>query len=223
MLQAFFECPQKYNLLYNEHVEIPSDIEFSEIGKKIHALINYKFKGFNIDKQLKVLNFPENKELYSLWQNFSDFQINSVEMSEFTFTVPLTDKIKLTGRVDAIRKVNNGFEILDWKTGSSKNINPESDMQTIIYLYAVYKLFYCQEMVYAPDNLSLTYFFLKEKKTQTVCFSAEKLILYENLLLQKTKKISDYNFADFSASQKCLNCSFKIVCNQAYKSKYSML
>ena len=118
MLKTYLECPQKYNLIYNEQVEIPSDTEFSEVGKKIHALINYKFQGFDIRKQLHLLDLEKNRNLYSLWQNFLSFNIDTVEKSEFTFTVPFSAKIKLTGRVDAIRKVNNGFEILDWKTGN---------------------------------------------------------------------------------------------------------
>ncbi len=223
MLQSFCECSQKYNLIYNEHLDIPSNLDFPEVGKKIHALINYKFKGFDIEKQLQILNFPENKELYILWQNFLDFKIDTVENSELTFTIPLNQNIKLTGRVDAIRKVNDCFEILDWKTGASKNINPENSMQTIIYLFAIYKLLSFQKKIDLPDNLSLTYFFLKEKKSKTVSFSTDKLILYESTLLQKAREIVDYNSNDFSPCCNCKNCSFKIVCNQAYKLNKNML
>ena len=63
MLKTYLECPQKYNLIYNEQVEIPSDTEFSEVGKKIHALINYKFQGFDIRKQLHLLDLEKNRNL----------------------------------------------------------------------------------------------------------------------------------------------------------------
>lgn len=215
MLKTYLECPQKYNLIYNEQVEIPSDTEFSEIGKKIHALINYKFQGFDIRKQLQLLNLEENRNLYSLWQNFLSFNIDTVEKSEFTFTVPFSEKIKLTGRVDAIRKVNNGFEILDWKTGNSKNIDPENDMQTVMYLFSIYKLFKCQGLVDSPSGLALTYCFLKEKTSTTVRFSTDKYEKFEQILKKETDKILDFSTNFEKTSEKCMCCSFKIVCNQA--------
>ena len=41
MLKTFIECPQKFSLIFNEHLEIPNDNTFAEIGKQIHSLINY--------------------------------------------------------------------------------------------------------------------------------------------------------------------------------------
>lgn len=216
MLKSFSECPQKYNLIYNEQLEIPSNAEFTDIGKDIHALINYKFKGFDIKKLLQSLNTAQNKSFYGLWQNFLSFKIETVLKSEFTFTVPLSDKVKLTGRVDAIRKCGDNYEILDWKTGNSKNIDPENDMQTIIYLYSVCKLLNCQGLVVDCVNLSLTYFFLKEKKSVTVPFSLDKYKKYEKLLFDETDKILKSDLKR-SKTSSCEKCSFKIVCKQAYK------
>ena len=223
MLKTFCECPCKYNLIYNEQVEIPSNNEFSEVGKKIHALINYKFKGFDIKKQLQSLNSPENKNLFALWQNFLSFKIDSVEKSEFTFTVPFSEKIILTGRVDAIRKVNNGFEILDWKTGNSKNINPENDMQTVIYLYSIYKFLACQGLADNPVNLSLTYYFLKDKTSVTVGFSPDKLSRFQKIIDEETSKILKFSSNSSNNLGNCEQCSFKIVCKQAYKLNSNVL
>ena len=217
MLKTFAECPYKYNLTYNEQVEIPTNTEFSDVGKKIHALINYKYKGFDIRKQLQLLNLPENINLFLLWQNFLSFHIETVEKSEFTFTVPFSKKIILTGRVDAIRKTNSGFEILDWKTGNSKNIKPENDMQTIVYLFSIYNLLRCQGIIDNPVNLSLTYCFLKDKTSITVGFSAEKLMLFQKILDEETSKILSFGSHKSYNIGKCEQCSFKIVCNQAYK------
>ncbi len=217
MLKTIEECPQKYNLIYNEHVETPSDSAFSDVGKEIHALINYKFKGFDITKQLSILSRAENKLLRDLWQNFSDLNINNVERSEFTFNVPFDENFVLTGRVDAIRKNNQDVEILDWKTGRSDNINPENDMQTIVYLYCIYKLFACQGIVAGYDNLSLTYYFLKEKKSATIKFSEKKLHEYEQILKKSLMKISEISKSYPINKKQCPSCSFKIVCDKAYK------
>ena len=119
-----------------------------------------------------------------LWDNFLLLDIEKCEESEFTFNVPLTDEIRLTGRLDALRKTEKGYEILDWKTGSSKNIEPESDYQTIVYLFCIYELFKYYKKISNFDELKMTYFFLKENKSATVAFSEEKYKKYNR----------DYNF-----------------------------
>lgn len=217
MLKTIKECPQKFNLIYNEQVEIPTDTEFSVIGEEIHALINYKFKGFDIQKQLEVLNRPQNKLLHDLWQNFSALNINNVEKSEFTFNIPFGEKIILTGRVDALRKNGKKIEILDWKTGNSNNINPETDMQTIMYLYCIYRLLECQGLIDNCDNLLLTYHFLKEKNAVTVDFSDKKLHEYEQILQKEVLKILNFPQNEKINFRQCMKCSFKIVCEKAYK------
>lgn len=223
MLKTFRECPYKYNLIYKEQVEIPLHSEFTEVGEIIHTLINYKYKGFDIAKQLQVLNLPENIHLFELWQNFLSYKIDTVEKSEFSFTVPFFNKIILTGRVDAIRKIDDRFEILDWKTGSSANIEPESDMQTIVYLLSVYKLLRCQGLVDNPVNLSLTYFFLKDKTSITVDFSMKKLKLFESIVRDETLKILQFPSTNEKILRNCQKCSFNIVCKQAYKLNSNVL
>ena len=141
MLKTFIECPQKFSLIFNEHLEIPNDNTFAEIGKQIHSLINYKLSNLDIEKMSGSLDNPENAELKRLWENFVGFNIKDTFASEYTFNVILNSQTRLTGRVDAIRKDDLTIEILDWKTGSSKNIDVENDMQTIVYLYCIYRLF----------------------------------------------------------------------------------
>ena len=189
MIKTFAESPSKYEMVYVRHVEIPSDDTFSEIGKQIHALINYRLKGSNIDKILTVLDEPENSDLKVLWNNFLLLDIEKCEESEFTFNVPLTDEIRLTGRLDALRKTEKGYEILDWKTGSSKNIEPEKNYQTIVYLFSIYELFKYYKKITNYDELKMTYFFLKDNKSVTVAFSEEKYKKYKELLEKICKKI----------------------------------
>ncbi|MBQ2644575.1 PD-(D/E)XK nuclease family protein, partial [bacterium] len=123
MIKTFEESHEKYDFIYNKHLEIPSNDTYSEIGKKIHALINYSLKNFNIENIINTLDTPENKEVKFLWENYEALNIKNCIESEFTFTIPFNKKIKLSGRVDAIRKIDDCYEILDWKTGKSSNIN----------------------------------------------------------------------------------------------------
>jgi hypothetical protein len=216
MLKAFDECPQKYNLYYNENIEIPSDNTDALIGQKIHALINYKFKNYDIQKIVESLQSPENNLLNVLWQNFLSFNIQRVDFSEYTFQVPLNEKFLLNGRVDAIRKINDMYEILDWKTGKAKNIDTVNDLQTITYLFSIYKLFEHLNIISSPDNLCMTYYFLKEKVYKTINFSSEKYLEYEKILLTKSLSLSKFASLRQTKSQKCLKCPLNIVCEWAY-------
>lgn len=212
MLKSFLDCPQKFRCIFEEHIEIPADDSFSLTGKKIHSLIYYFLKGEDISKMKECLKLPKNKDLSALWENFLSFNVKNIIESEYTFNVVLNSETIISGRVDAIRKDGKNIEILDWKTGSSKNINPEKDMQTIVYMYSVFKLFKQYGKIDKPDDLSMTYYFLKEKIYKTIYFSQEKYIEFEKILSDLTAKISKCNKYNLYKVEKCSACSFKIVC-----------
>ena len=214
-LKTYKECPQKYNLIYNKHVEIPSDNKFAENGKKIHALINYKLKGADTENFEKSLNEQENKELKTLWKNFLQTDISNIEKSELAFELPLTEDIKLTGRIDALRQNNGKYEILDWKTGKPENVNPEKDFQTIIYLYSIFEILKFYKKIENCENLSISYVFLKEKTTKTVIFSAEKHKEYSKIIKDICEEINSVK--TYKRNEKiCNHFTYKIVCERAY-------
>lgn len=223
MLKVFSECPQKYSLIFNEHLEIPCDDKFTEIGKNIHALINYQSLGFDISKMLGELDNPKNVDIKLLWENYLSFNISNIYLSEYTFNVFLNPKTRLTGRVDAIRKVDQTIEILDWKTGSSKNIDVENDMQTIVYLFSIYKLFGQTEKIKNCEDLSMSYYFLKEKIVKTVKFSTDKFKKYEKILTSLTNEITSCKFENTYPSKLCDNCQFAVVCKGTYEGKNNVL
>lgn len=223
MLKTFLECPQKFKYIFEEHIDIPTDDKYAVSGKKIHALINYFFKKSDINKMLKSLENNDNSDLLTLWNNFLSFKINNVFESEYTFNVILNEETKLTGRVDAIAQNGECFEILDWKTGNSKNIHPETDMQTMVYMYSIYKLFKYLNKISSPEQLSMSYYFLKEKTFKTVNFSQEKYLEYEKILAQTTAKIAPTNKTEEDLSEKCNYCSYKIICQGAYEGLNDML
>lgn len=212
MIKTFLECPQKYNLIYNEHIDLPSGNSSSEIGKKIHTLINYKLKGCNIEKILEILNKPENISLKILWDNFLEVETGEITDCEYTFNVSVNEKIRLTGRVDAIRKNGNKYEILDWKTGSSKNTDVNNDLQTIIYLYSIYKYLSFYNKINNFDDLSMTYYFLKEKTSKSVFFTEELFEYYKMFIINNVEDILKTSFFDIKSSKQCLNCKYSVIC-----------
>ncbi len=223
MLKTFDECPQKYKLMYEEHLETPMDNHFANVGKKIHMLINYYLKGENISKFLQILHNDENLELLKLWNNFEKLKIKSAIKSEYTFNVGLSLNTRLSGRIDAIRKVGNFYEIMDWKCGNSKNIKPEEDLQTKVYLYSLYTALKYYGKIEQPNQLSMTYYFLKEDKSQTVFFSDENLENYKNLLITKIQKIVENKDFQCTNNLKCEKCNFKILCKGTSEGMHNML
>lgn len=223
MLKTFLECPIKYSCIFEEHIDIPSDDKFAVTGKKIHALINYFFKKSDIKKMIISLENKNNSELLQLWNNFLSFKINNVLESEYTFNILLNEKNKLTGRVDAIAQNGECIKILDWKTGKSENINPETDMQTLVYMYSIYKLFKYFNKISSPEQLSMSYYFLKEKSVKTVNFSTEKYLKYEKVILDTVEKIQKFSSYEIYPSEKCTHCSYKIVCKGTYEGMNDVL
>ena len=67
-LQMYDECPQKYKLCYIDKVHIVEPISKTKTGNNIHALINYYYKGQDIQKLIEVLS-PREK---LLWHNFKN-------------------------------------------------------------------------------------------------------------------------------------------------------
>lgn len=223
MLKTFWECPVKYGYIFEEHIDIPSDDKYAVTGKKIHALINYFLKKSDIKKMIKSLENAKNSDLLTLWNNFLSFNTDNVIESEYTFNVLLNEKNKLTGRVDAIAKNGECIEIFDWKTGKPKNINPETDMQTMVYMYSIYKLFKHFKKISFPEQLSMSYYFLKEKTIKKVNFSYEKYIKYERIILDTIEKMQKYHSSEIYPSEKCICCTYKNICKGAYEGMNDVL
>lgn len=112
------------------------------LGQKFHSLLSYYIKGFNIEKLLLDL---DEKEI-SYWKNLEkviEKLKNNFIKTEYSFLIKeeLEDEFYyLTGRFDAIYLENDIYTIYDWKTLNIP-LNPENDLQTVVYLYCAAKIF----------------------------------------------------------------------------------
>ncbi|MBQ2644624.1 hypothetical protein IJG14_03515, partial [bacterium] len=73
------------------------------------------------------------------------------------------------------------------------NINIENDWQTIVYLYSIYNLLKFHKKIDNPNQLSFTYFFLKENINMTIKFSNKKYTEYQKKLNNICNKILEYS------------------------------
>ncbi|MGN0004913.1 MAG: PD-(D/E)XK nuclease family protein [Candidatus Gastranaerophilaceae bacterium] len=218
MIKSFIDCPQKYNFMYSEHLDFPTDDKQAEIGKKLHALINYYYKGFDISKITDV-DLLKKDNIFILWQNFLEMVPENVVATEFTFNTKLSDNYRLTGRVDALQQNGDKWVILDWKTGKSVAVSAEIDPQTMVYMYCFYKILFAEKKIESYEDISMKYIFLAEKKIKTVNFSKEKYFKFEEFLLNYSEKI--YNFdknpqRPIKPCKDCDNCKYFVFCKGTF-------
>lgn len=219
MIKSFLECPYKYNFIYNEHLDFPSDDVQAEMGKKLHSLINYYYKGYNISKIIKADLFKKDEQLTVLWQNFLNSAPKNVINSEFVFNTKLSDNYRLTGRVDALQKTSDGYAILDWKTGKSSLLSENSAPQTMVYMYCFYKILSEKKKIKSYENLSMKYIFLSENNVKTVKFNEERFFEFEKFLIEYSQKISDFDKTMTPLKNSCKdfdNCKYSVFCKEAF-------
>jgi len=213
MLKTYIECPAKYNLIYNENLQIPTENTFLQTGNEIHSLINYYYKGFDISKMTDIVYNGKSALLKDLWNIFLEMKPPKLLKSEYTFNTKLGVNIILTGRIDGIYRDGKSYVITDWKTGSD-NLDIERDMQTVVYLYSLYKLLKLSKKIDKFEDLSIEYYFLKTKKIKKAKYTDFKEI--EKNIISLTNKINAESQFLKASSVNCQKCEFKNFCSQAF-------
>ena len=114
----------------------------------------------------------------------------------------------LRGVVDRIDEIEDGVEIIDYKTGKTKEkLAPEDKEQLLIYQIA-------SEEIFKIKPKTLTYYYLDEgKKMSFIGSETDKEDLKEKI----TQEIAKIKSSDFSATPgwQCGFCDFKDICDFA--------
>ena len=140
--------------------------ESAKRGERLHAMISYYIKGFDITKIKSNMPKIEQELLEKVLRDEIFKNKEKFIKSEENFLVKCTHKgynFYLTGRFDAIFQDKDNYIIYDWK---SKNIpkSPECDLQSIVYLY-------CGSKIFKTQNISICYYSLEKTEFLTVNFS----------------------------------------------------
>ena len=157
---------------YILHLEFLSSNQSSKRGERLHAMISYYLKNFDITKILNSLNQDE-KEILEKTLTLDIFKEKEKFIkSEETFLIKCCKDdliFYLSGRFDAIFKDGEKFIIYDWK---SKNIpqNPQDDLQSIVYLY-------CASKIFNTKNIAIKYISLENQQIKQTNFEDENAYL----------------------------------------------
>jgi len=197
-------CRKKYYLKYIKELKYPEFHQDYELGKSVHALIDYHLRGLNIEHLLKN---TDNK-IIDRWNAIKNHPIldKKVIKTEWGFNTSLKETpCWLIGRIDAVffDEEKGKYIIADWKTGIiPKNI--DTNFQHRIYLYALYQSRKDLGIDFKPENLVFQYFKIIPESVEIteIVFSEEK---YEENFVKIIKKIE--NTDAFPAQE---NCNVKI-------------
>lgn len=157
---------------YILHLDFISYNQNAKSGERLHAMISYYLKGFDITKLANSLNKDE-KEILEKSLSLDIFKEKEKFIkSEETFLIKCCKDdliFYLSGRFDAIFKDGEKFIIYDWK---SKNIpqNPKDDLQSIVYLY-------CASKIFNTKNIAIKYISLETQQIAEIDFIDEKAYL----------------------------------------------
>lgn len=201
MLKTYQTCPKKYYFKFIEQINIPVSFLKFEKGKKIHALANYYLQNVNISRIETALNENE-KEIWQLLLNNPFFQKEHYK-SEYQLSCKIGD-YWVGGRLDAVVYDEDGYYILDYKTGSIPK-TPEYDYQTMIYLL-------CLDGI-IPDKkqISFVYIDLKNTKNHVINFNETIKKDYENRLI-KACITADKDTAYRCNPLSCKLCEYSRIC-----------
>lgn len=203
MLKTYHTCPKKYFYKFVERINVPMSFLRFEKGKKIHALANYYLNKVNISRIETSLNNEEQEVWLSLLNN-PYFQKQCCH-SEYQLCYKL-GVFWIGGRLDAVVFDENGYYILDYKTGDVPK-NAEYDYQTMIYLLCL------NSQISNSSSINFVYIDLKNKKNHVIQFNDKLKQKYEEQLLKICSNITNDN--DYPCDiNSCKFCEYCKICPQ---------
>ena len=229
-LKYFLQCKRKYYLKYIANIK-EHDISLKpkayELGNIVHKALElyYKqdiltfeklkqiFDNIEVDNTFLILDLEVfKKNLYNFFLHEENLfkQRRSILNLEKSFSFKYKN-IKLKGTIDRIDKVDNTYEVIDYKTSNSLKVDTKrtyeksSDFQLEFYYIAtsyMYKTKDIKAYYYDLNNIKL----LEEIQLDVKIDLLEKI--FEEL---KTKKV---NFNKCEDRMQCMYCSYIHICNR---------
>ena len=216
MLKDWQLCQQKYYYKYIRKIFIPTKEENFALGKKVHALINYKLNNFDMDLMEKTANQEVLHHYHSLLKH--PLLQQKCFLSEWGFSVNIKDTQNLfMGRIDAIffDEKSNKYTIADWKTGMKIPENPILDLQAQIYLYAFLKAQKDLNIEIKAEDLKFTFVKSPDLQETSINFSQELFEKFENNFIKTINEIQKYKHSTIIEEKNhCKFCEYKFICQK---------
>lgn len=207
-------CPKRYYFKYFKKINWPDFSRDYELGKKIHALIDYHLRGLETNHLLK----DESDEILKCWNLIKNNPILDKKLikTEWSFNSRIVDSENwLIGRIDAIfyDRENQKYIIVDWKTGKYVPKNIETNFQHKVYLYALYNSQKDLGLDFKQEDLEFQYVKIQDSvSVNTIKFDKEKKLEYKNKFMGIISSINENQ--DFITPDSCplKQCNYKNLC-----------
>lgn len=210
-LSCFQNCPAKFKFNYIDKIKIEQNNPALIKGSKIHDIL----------EKINLKNFDyTNNEYYNIIKTFisSDLgqdilnkkSINELgiafdyNMNPFCLdTFPSDKRILFKGFIDRVNKVENGIELIDYKTGNYKDYIYQDFSQLSYYALWFHKKFNF-------DQIQIRYVYVEHNKENSLILNNFNLI--EKDLLKNIIEIEKCNNFNKKISKLCNWCEFKDIC-----------
>ncbi len=190
-IKTYDVCAYKYFLQYvkkEKYDQADFNPKFFKIGQFAHKWIESKIKGIECKFDSKTLSDKEKEDTVSncarVFDNeyiktllghgeaekeFSLF-INPTEADGLEASPKFIKAADFHGYIDYYAKIGDTIHVVDWKTGSKKDMSDDTFMQLMLYAKA------CQKL-HGGSKFVLTYYYLdmKKKNLATREFTAAEL------------------------------------------------
>lgn len=138
-LKTWDRCRRKYYLDYVNNLHWPTDQSNFRFGQDMHKLLDYHSRA--LDCSAVLAQAPA--DIQKAWALLMASPIvqQPVIASEWGFQIPVNvcGVQWLVGRIDRLAREGERLLVIDWKTGTAVPKVPETDWQTLVYLYAAYE------------------------------------------------------------------------------------
>jgi len=209
-LQAFFQLwlervGAQQTSLFSKPKESPKEGELPVSLIELLGLYREKWiDDWYQDQKQRDEYFKEGED--SLKQYFILLKSNPPKPKslEQGFTLKIGE-IAIKGRIDRIDDVEDGVELIDYKTGTPKDeLKKEDREQLLIYQMAI-------EDVLHLKPVKLTYHYLNNHSEQSFIGTPEELSELKEKILEEYARMKDSNFAATPGWQ-CRFCDFRDIC-----------
>ena len=195
---------------------MPNIDDFSTLGKSVHALVNYKLNGHNIDSLLKNAD----KDVLEHWEKLISSKIfeHKPILTEWGFDCRIGNtEYWLNGRIDAVfhDEKNNKYIIADWKTGKNIPKDEDTSYQSMVYLYAFYSAQKDLGVELLPSQVEFQYISTKSDEIiPPIVYSEEKHKIFEERFLDLIDRINKLEKEPEVNGCNEKFCEYSFICNK---------
>ena len=213
MFETWFVCEKKFFYKYIKSIKIPQNDKQFELGKKVHAMINYKLQGFDMNLMEKACDEVTLSHYKSILKH--KLLKQKVLLTEWGFLCNISDTQNLlAGRIDAVfyNEKEEIYTIADWKTGMSIPKNPIESPQALIYMYSFYKAQKDLKLLIKPEQIRFLFIQTPNLNESEIWFSEELKNKIEKDFISIIKNMKKTTFKKTDIKEECKFCEYNFVC-----------